>query len=92
MYLVVCYDVAANRRRSRLHKRLRARIRAVQKSVFEGELPTHEWGPLLETIMGEIDMKTDTVRLYRLCEACKNRVEMLGTAEPVPDPDEDWVV
>ena len=38
MYLLLCYDILGNARRQQLHTRLKAFLRPVQKSVFEGPL------------------------------------------------------
>jgi len=34
-----------------------------------------------------MDEKTDSVRLYRICESCKSRVSIMGLGEVSEDPD-----
>lgn len=80
MYLVICYDVVNDRRRSRLMRRLREQLRHVQKSVFEGPLDEPRLIALRAMIMDEIDPTTDTVRIYDLCSRCQQSVELLGTS------------
>jgi len=92
MYLLLCYDVVDDNRRNRLHKRLKGYLRPVQKSVFEGRVPGHRYGGLLRVVQGAIDHQTDTVRIYHLCGGCRRLIELVGTAEPVPQEAEDVVV
>lgn len=92
MYLVVCYDVVTDRRRNRLFRRLRAMLQPVQKSVFEGELPDRRLPELQKMVHDTIDANTDTVRIYSLCRGCRGLVDLIGSAAPVPDPKQDWVV
>ena len=92
MYVVVCYDVQKQKRRTRLHKRLSGMLRAVQKSVFEGEMPPAKLSALLETIGETIDRSTDTVRVYHLCKACLGLTDLVGASPTVPAESEDVVV
>ena len=92
MYLVVCYDIVDNRRRSRLMRKMREFLVHVQKSVFEGELEDHRLEPLRQTILEEIDPVEDTVRIYHLCARCVPVTEVLGTGIYVEDQDWDEVI
>jgi CRISPR-associated protein Cas2 len=91
-YLVVAYDVASNRRRSRLHRALQAHLPRVQKSVFEGPLARRDLSGLRKAINKAIDQGVDTVRLVRLCPRCRERVERFGTAGIVPLEADDVVI
>lgn len=86
MYLLLCYDVVDDPRRTRLFKRLKGLLRPVQKSVFEGELPDWRWNQLIRIVDDTIDHGTDTVRIYHLCRTCRGLLYLAGTAEPLPDP------
>ncbi|MCA9558777.1 MAG: CRISPR-associated endonuclease Cas2 [Myxococcales bacterium] len=92
MYLVLCYDVVSDARRDRLHRKLKGYLRPVQKSVFEGHLPDARYPRLLSMVDGTIDPTTDTVRVYHLCRGCIGRMDLIGTAEPLPPGDTDVVV
>jgi CRISPR-associated protein Cas2 len=92
MFLIVCYDVVADKRRNRLFKRLKGYLEPVQKSVFEGRLPERRLDALRSLILETIDPRVDTVRIYSLCNGCRGLVELIGTAAPVPDPAQDFIV
>lgn len=92
MHLLVCYDVVEDARRNRLFKGLKGFLRPVQKSVFDGALPPRRYPDLLALVTRHIDHATDTVRIYSLCGGCRNLVDLLGTARPLPEGPEDVVV
>lgn len=92
MFTVVCYDVVQDKRRTRLHKRLKGFLSPVQKSVFEGELPPTRLTPLLDTITRTIDHRTDTVRIYELCKGCRPLTRVVGVGREPVGPPEDRVL
>lgn len=91
-WVVVAYDVVKNRRRARLRRALLALVPSVQKSVFEGPLPPTGLPELQKAIRRTIDHARDTVRIYRLCAACRDRTLLHGTSMAVPEEPEDVVV
>lgn len=92
MYLVVCYDIVQNRRRSRILRKLRGYLTRVQKSVFEGELSDECLEPLRRMLLEEIDPVEDTVRIFHLCARCVPATEVLGVGTYVDRDDADEVV
>ena len=87
MFLVVCYDIVDDRRRSRLYKKMKDFLPRVQKSVFEGPISETRYFALLDIIKKEIDHQTDTVRIYQLCKKCIYSIEIFGTGSWIdPDP------
>lgn len=92
MYVVVCYDIVEDRRRTRLMKRLRALLTHVQKSVFEGELTNERLTGLQAAILDEIDPEVDTVRIYRRCARCATATDVLGTGVYVDTADADEIL
>lgn len=90
MRYVLVYDVADDRRRARLFRRLQRWLTPVQRSVFEGQDPPIE--AIRDLVLDETDGREDDVRIYALCRACADRVEHLGVAVPLPDPDVPVVV
>ena len=92
MYVVVVYDVSKDSRRTKLAKRLDTVLRRVQKSVFEGVVPPETLAMLTLLILRTIDPRTDTVRIYHLCGACRGRTDLLGASPAVPDTPEDIVI
>ena len=92
MYLIVCYDIVQNRRRSRILRRLREYLTHVQKSVFEGELEDARLDELRQMLLEEMDPVTDTIRVYHLCGRCIPATELLGTGSYVDREDADEIV
>ncbi len=92
MVLLLVYDVPDDRRRTRLFKKLRGFLTPVQKSVFEGELPSQRWNDLLHTVNDTINAAEDSVRIYSICRACRGSTTLLGTSPPVRDPKDPILV
>jgi len=92
MKLVLVYDVVDDRRRTRLFRRLQRWLTPVQYSVFEGDGGPREHHGIVDAVVDELDLGQDDVRVYRLCARCASRVEHIGQAVPVPDPDTPIVV
>lgn len=74
MLVIVCYDVSTETREGRRRLRRVARVcegmgQRVQKSVFECQVNPMQMEELERTLLAEIDLKVDCLRLYRLAEA-----------------------
>ena len=96
MLVLVTYDVAQDTPQGR--RRLRRVARAcedygqrVQYSVFECDLDPALWVKLRARLVGEIDVKTDSLRFYYLGREWRRRVEHVG-AKPSDDPDDLMMV
>lgn len=85
MLIVVSYDLPDDRRRTRLAHALKDFGERVQYSVFECRGDRLDL--LREKINKLIDPKEDSVRIYRLCQECRGKVEILGLGEAAEDPD-----
>ena len=88
MRWVLSYDVVEDRRRGRFYKRLKRLMIPVQKSVFEGSLTAAALEEVEVLIAGELDLETDSVRLYPLPSSWAGSIRCWGVAAPLPDPDE----
>ena len=84
VWLVICYDIPCDKRRTQLQKRLKGWLHPVQKSVFEGEIPPRRLDRLLAMVRHRVDLETDDVRVYVLCGGCRVSTLLLGRARPVP--------
>jgi CRISPR-associated protein Cas2 len=82
MFIVVAYDVANDRRRARLQSVLRKYGLPVQESVFECELDAGEAKRMKREVRTTIRKRTDHVRFYTICAACRDLVE--NDVGPVP--------
>lgn len=80
---VVTYDVADNRRRTKVHQVLTGFGSWVQYSVFECHLTKKELLLLRTKLSRHLDPKQDNLRVYTLCESCLGRVETIGSEKPI---------
>lgn len=82
MYVAVTYDISDDRRRTKLHKRLKDFGVPVQYSVFECDLEPSDVRALKATVAKVIKPQEDHVRYYHLCAECAGKIEatMGGTA------------
>ena len=89
MQWVVAYDIADDRRRTKVLRLLRDfGASSVQESVVEAEWDAVEWERVYYRVKASIHQRQDTVAFYRQCAECvANRVE-LGL--PIARSD-DWV-
>ncbi len=78
MYIVACYDISDNARRTRLHELLLGYGTPVQFSVFECELDPKQFRRL-EKEAGRYVRKGESIRYYQLCRRCRQRTEAEGT-------------
>lgn len=92
MYIVLCYDVTRDRHRDRLFRRLKKWLQPVQKSVFEGHVPDHRFGELLEMVSDSIDPRVDSVRIYHLCRPCQGLTDLVGASHAVTPAGADLIV
>ena len=75
-FVVVAYDIADDKRRALLHRRLKRFGLGVQYSVFECLLDSDRLREMKEMIRLAIKPKHgDRVRYYHLCESCRRRIE-----------------
>lgn len=82
---LLCYDVADDRRRARLAAFLERSGERVQESVFEVLAATADLERLLEAATDEerFDPTRDSLRVYRLCLACRAVARCVGVGPEV---------
>jgi CRISPR-associated protein Cas2 len=88
MLVIVTYDVstesAAGRRRLRRVARVCESVgQRVQKSVFECQVNLMQYEELERRLLGEIDEKEDSLRLYRITEPSDVHVREYGCVRAV---------
>ena len=86
MFYVISYDIPDDRRRNQLAKALKGFGTRVQYSVFEAHLNRREYQELKRAVERVITPSEDSVRYYRLCGACADRVEVPAIGDVTPDP------
>lgn len=85
-HLVVAYDIVGDSRRSRLCQRLKGYLTHVQLSVFEGAMRERVVPELMGLLEHAVVPEEDTLRVYRLCQQCRQRTVLLGLSDPVDNP------
>lgn len=89
MFLLITYDVSTvdekpgARRLRRVAKACVSYGVRVQKSVFEMQLGQKEWIELRARLLAEIDLERDSLRVYFIDQAGKDRIEHHGVTRPV---------
>jgi CRISPR-associated protein Cas2 len=88
MLWLVCYDVADDRRRLKLMKRIEQRCQRVQRSVFECPLDEKVLSQQLEKYwLPLLDLEVDNLRVYPLDAIAKQRTRVFGSLRPYEPPD-----
>lgn len=74
MFIVVAYDIPDDKRRTRLHKKLKNFGTPVQFSVFECLLTEKEFQRMQAVVKHVIKREEDLVRYYQLCDTCRTKI------------------
>jgi CRISPR-associated protein Cas2 len=82
MLYVIAYDIRSDKRRTKIHKALCGAGEWTQYSLFECFLNDRELVYLKAKLDKLIDPSEDSVRFYRLCGACIDAVETVGSLPP----------
>ncbi|MEM1055739.1 MAG: CRISPR-associated endonuclease Cas2 [Bacteroidota bacterium] len=86
MLVLVVYDVPDDRDRTRWAHELEGFGRRVQYSVFECHLTARRYRELRQRVKAFVAQTDDaSVRCYRLCATCQQRVETFGKGPDVGD-------
>ena len=89
---LIRYDVASDKRRTRVAARLEDHGVRVQFSVFEVEIAEPALSKLLGKLRDMIDGSTDSIRGYPLCQRCRGSVVVVGKGPAAGEREEVVVV
>ena len=93
MMITVSYDIVDNKQRTRLAKKLLNYGQRVQYSVFECNLTKKQIAEMKKQLLPLIDLKKDSLRIYRICDSCRKQVESFGIKKSWEDiADEQAIV
>ena len=90
-FYLISYDIESDRRRNKVAKTLEGFGDRVQKSVFELNIDERQRERLEKRLQKLIDSETDSVRWYRLCADCRERISIQGVGVVSELPDA-WVI
>lgn len=85
--IVICYDIANNRRRYRIDRCLEAYGNRVQKSIYECHLDSQEIHALKHELDALIHPEEDSLLFYHLCPKDYQRTRIIGLGELSQDWD-----
>lgn len=87
MLFVVAYDIPDDGTRTQVAAELENFGYRVQYSVFECDLDQARSSELMARLR-KLVCAQDSIRIYRICQACAGQVNLLGRGRPVADdPD-----
>jgi CRISPR-associated protein Cas2 len=88
MFFVAAYDVSDDQRRTKIAKILEDFGDRAQYSVFEMELDRSErLDELRRRLEQVIDPAADGIRVYFLCQSCREKAMVLGQGQIYRDED-----
>jgi len=87
MFYIISYDIVENKCRTQVSKTLEGFGTRVQYSVFECLLTEDQFNVVLHRIRTLINPATDSIRSYRLCNACLDEIVLEGRGEVTRDED-----
>ena len=77
MFIVLCYDISDDRRRTKISDILEGFGSRVQKSVFECDISTKQFQKLKQRL-GKVLKDDDGLRYYVLCANCVPKIEVVN--------------
>jgi CRISPR-associated protein Cas2 len=80
-FLLIVYDISDDKRRTKLHNRLKDFGTPVQFSVFECLLTTKETKELEKAVNKIIKPRQDRVRYYSICQRCLEKTKVTSGPE-----------
>ena len=81
--IVLVYDIADDKRRTKLFKTLEGYGIPVQFSVFECELSEEDFVRMKYRVEGILKGDEDSVIYYELCPRCRGKTERVGIRKKV---------
>ncbi|WP_246777845.1 CRISPR-associated endonuclease Cas2 [Buchananella hordeovulneris] len=82
---IIAYDIASNRRRTRIAALLEGWGFRIQESVFQLSVSQAELAEIQRQLQELIVESDDVIHIYRLCRSCANGIVVLGTAPTIHD-------
>ncbi len=78
MIVLITYDITDPKRLRKTHKFLKEFGLNTQKSVFECDIDELALKQIRSFIRTNLDLSNDSVRLYKICSRCMQKVTLSG--------------
>ncbi|MBR6199646.1 MAG: CRISPR-associated endonuclease Cas2 [Spirochaetales bacterium] len=78
MVYFIGYDIADSKSLARVANILENFGIRVQKSFFECEMNRAKMNDVCDSILAEMDLKSDKLQIYPICEDCLSKSEIIG--------------
>ena len=78
MITLITYDITCPKRLRRIHQFLKNYGLAAQKSVFECPIDDAALKSIRSWCAAELDLDEDSVRIYKVCRRCMDKVVIIG--------------
>jgi CRISPR-associated protein Cas2 len=87
MIILITYDITNPKRLKRTHKFLKEFGLNTQKSVFECDIDEEGIKTIRDYCRDNLDLAKDSVRIYKVCSRCINKVIISGRGLKVTQLD-----
>ena len=87
MITLITYDITEPKRLNKLRGFLKDFGLQTQKSVFECDIDDIALKKISAYCRDNLDISTDSVRIYKICNRCINKVKISGTGLKVTQLD-----
>ncbi len=85
MFILISYDIPADKRRTKLATLLENYGQRVQYSVFECLLTHRQLGELRQRMLPLLELREDSVRFYFLPQDAVAQIQVLGVGQVTRD-------
>ncbi|EFO79694.1 CRISPR-associated Cas2 family protein [Oscillochloris trichoides DG-6] len=93
MLYLITYDIAIDKRRTKLAKLLEGHGQRVQYSVFECDLNTKQINQLNRRLKRLLRPdEGDNLRIYQLCSQCRSSISIIGNGPPVEQASDVYII
>ncbi len=86
LFYLLTYDIANPKRLAKVAKAMEAIGERVQDSVFEAWLTGEELEKLVKKTGKIMKESEDSLRIYLLCGACREKIRCIGQGHVTPPP------
>lgn len=87
MITLITYDITDPKRLKKLHSFLKDFGLNTQKSMFECDIDHLALKRIRNYCKARLDLKEDSVRIYKICSPCMSKVEISGQGIKVSNLD-----